>query len=593
MFAPPRDKRTDSIDEKIRLLQAARKGGRHDVAMSLAESIKDSLAHDHQTRDVERKADLPPGSSRPIGELPGPWRTWARGWAHFKAFSLSEVVGIAREDEPFEFTTACRSDQASDLGREIRVARITSADGVLHEVICQVHDERVRGAERSCRVVIPAEVEAHRSTVYLLFHGNPAAGRPRYVSDLNVEGSGYALDISNAHYHARLSRQMGQLERLTYRREHGLELYAGGKGHGEPPTIDWGHDYVDEEGFQKLRIRNWARCPNHEVVRGPLVTRVRIWGFPHSPVHPVYTPSRLHVDVTYTFLAGEPYFVKESRMEAVRDLRISALRDDEWVFSGYSFTDLLWIDSSGKLHEGPVPQNQAEKLWGVGFRHRQSRDAFVALRLEHRAENYDDLRHGGVPTLNYDGHGQLWSRYPAGNSSLKAGAALLQRNAYLLLEYPEENAAREIEMTRHRLLNTLELMSQDAAPTPGNATASGSLARAGETAESVPLKNAIWDALKQVRDEQLYKIDANIVDLGLVYDVRVRTDVAEITVTMPHRGRPVHDFLVSRGGGRVEDGIRERISKIDGIRDVVVHRTWEPPWTVQRLSPRGREMLGM
>ena len=52
---------------------------------------------------------------------------------------------------------------------------------------------------------------------------------------------------------ARLSRQMGQLERLISRREHGLELYAGGKGHGEPPCIDWAHDYVDQGGFQKLR----------------------------------------------------------------------------------------------------------------------------------------------------------------------------------------------------------------------------------------------------------------------------------------------------------------------------------------------------
>jgi len=160
---------------------------------------------------------------------------------------------------------------------------------------------------------------------------------------------------------------MGQLERLNSRREHGLELYAGGKGHGEPPSIDWAHDYVDLGNFQKLRIKNWARCPNFEVEIGPLMVRCRRWGFPHSPLHPLFTPSRIHVDQTYSFYAGLPLFFKQGRMEAIQDVTVEAMRDDEWVFSGYSFTDLLWIDRAGKLREGPVTREAANDLWGVGF----------------------------------------------------------------------------------------------------------------------------------------------------------------------------------------------------------------------------------
>ena len=213
----------------------------------------------------------------------------------------------------------------------------------LVEVPSQVYAERRRGKERTCHVVFPADVPLHGAAHYLIFHGNRYAELPDYSTDLTVSGEGYGLDISNAHYVARLSRQMGQLERLTYGREHGLELYAGGKGHGEPPTIDWAHDYVDGDGFQKLRVKDWSRCPNYEVVRGPLCVRVRRWGFPQSPVHPLFTPSRIHMDLTYVFWAGLPYFVKESRIDAVRDVDISAMRDDEWVFSGYSFTDTLWL----------------------------------------------------------------------------------------------------------------------------------------------------------------------------------------------------------------------------------------------------------
>jgi metal-sulfur cluster biosynthetic enzyme len=326
------------------------------------------------------------------------------------------------------------------------------------------------------------------------------------------------------------------------------------------------------------------------VTAGPLCVHVRRWGFPHSPVHPLFTPSRMHIDQTYVFYAGLPYFLKEGRFDTIKDLQIEAMRDDEWVFSGYSFTDTLWIDSTGKLHEGSVPAEHADKLWGVGFFHRDSRDAFIALWLEHAAENFDALRHSGAPTLHYPGHGQLWSRYPAHGARLQGGTSIRQKNAYLVAAYPQRNPAEEIQRLRHQLCNALELRTDKLASIK-NAKATGALARLGETAETAPLKPAIWKTLRQVTDEQLYKIDANIVDMGYVYDVRVRNGVVYVLVTMPHRGRPMYNFLVTQGGGRVKEGIRERLLKLAGIRDVVVEFTWNPPWTAARLADSARRAL--
>ena len=584
--------RTDTVEEKLRLLQSAYGSGRHDLAMSLAESIKDTLSFIRQTESGARKQQLEAGKHAAVETLPEPWARWADGWKYYKYAALFEEVGIARSREPLELTVSFPASQTTDLQREVRVARVDDEEKSLREVVSQIQGERRNGDERVCRIVVPAEVAPHGSALYLIFYGNPFAELPDYATDLRVSGEEYRLDISNVHYIARLSRQMGQLERLTYRRQHGLELYAGGKGHGEPPTIDWAHDYVDEGGFQKLRVKNWSRCPNHEVVRGPLCVTVRRWGFPHSPVHPIFTPSRMHVDVTYTFYAGVPYFFKESRMEAIKDLSIEAMRDDEWVFSGYSFTDRVWIDSRGKLHEGAVPPEHAEDLWGVGFFHRESRDAFLALWLEHRAENFPGIQHGGAPTLHYDGHGQLWSRYPANKTRLKAGAAFLQKNAYLVSPYPRQGAAAQVETLRHRLLHPPEV-STDPLPRVTGARSAGSLGRPGETALTAPLKPAIWDALRQVRDEQLYKVDANIVDLGLVHDVRVRGGTVHVIITTPHTGRPVYEFYVSQGGGRVEEGIRERVRRLEGVRDVVVSHSTNPPWTVARLTDDGRKALGL
>ena len=96
-----------------------------------------------------------------------------------------------------------------------------------------------------------------------------------------------------------------------------------------------------------------------------------------------------------------------------------------------------------------------------------------------------------------------------------------------------------------------------------------------------------------MKDEQLYSVEANIVDLGYIYDVRVRDGVVHVVVTMPHRGRPVYDFLVTKGGGRVEEGIRERLLRLDGVREVVVHFTWEPAWDAHRMTDAARKTLGL
>ncbi|MBI2825238.1 MAG: hypothetical protein HYX69_11190 [Planctomycetia bacterium] len=593
MTIPRYEDHTDSVTAKLALLKASYEAGRFDVAMSLAESIKDGLDYERQVRGVAGEPQVAADAFTPVEQLPPALAKWARGWSFSKPLTLFETVDIARTAEPVDVGIAFRADQVTDVGRETRVARWDAPARQLREVRSQIYGVSRRGKEIRARLAFFADVDAHESAQYLVFFGNPNAQLPDYPSDLRVQGDGYGLDIANEHYRAGLSRQSGQLNRIIYAREHGLELYAGGKGHGEPPDVDWGHDYVDQGGFQKMRMRNGPRPPNYEVVRGPLSVQVRRWGFPYSPVHPIFTPSRVHMDVTYTFYAGLPYFMKQGRFDVVKDVEIEAMRDDEWVFSGYSFTDMVWIDSAGRLHEGAVPQEQIDALWGVGFMNRTSRDAFIALRLAHEATGIA-IPHGGPPSMHYAGHGQLWSRYPASRpTTLPAGTSIRQKNAYLVTPYPQDDAAGQIEQTRHRLLNPLEFRAEMPMSFAGAAEGALPLARPGETPETAPLKPAIWKALREVRDEQFYTVDANVVDMGYVYDIRERNGTVRVTITMPHRGRPVYQFLASQGGGRVSEGIRERLLKLASVRDVVVDFTWDPPWTSARLSDAGRVAMGL
>jgi hypothetical protein len=82
-----------------------------------------------------------------------------------------------------------------------------------------------------------AHTGAHQKQTYFVFYGNQDAELPEYPTDLVTTGEGFGLDIENQFYKASLSRQMGQLERLTLKREHGMELFSGAKDMASHPVL--------------------------------------------------------------------------------------------------------------------------------------------------------------------------------------------------------------------------------------------------------------------------------------------------------------------------------------------------------------------
>lgn len=98
-------------------------------------------------------------------------------------------------------------------------------------------------------------------------------------------------------------------------------------------------------------------------------------------------------------------------------------------------------------------------------------------------------------------------------------------------------------------------------------------ARAGETA-------SLWAALREVRDPEL---PVSLVDLGLIYDVRIDGTTAHVDLTFTATACPCMDFI--------REDIRERLLREPGIDDVEIHVVWDPPWTVERMTPEGREAL--
>ena len=586
--------RTDAFAEKMKLLEAAWQRKDFRLARALAHSLRTTIVQAQAEEESPGTPLVGAASFAPVASLPAAWQTWAHGWSYCKALTLEETISLARSTEPVEVLLSFAAEQVTSLAREVRVAQV--AEGRLREVPCQVHGEVRRGRERLCQLLFMADSLALQKQTFLVFYGNPDAELPEYPTGLVTTGEGFGLDIENEFFKASLSRQMGQLERLTLKREHGLELFSGGEGHGEPPGIDWAHDYVDSGNFQKLRISMWEACPDYEVIRGPLCTIIRRWGFPYSPVHPVFSPSRLNIAIEYRFYAGLPWFHKIGSMQAVKSFEAEALRDDEWVFSGNSFTDKVWMGPDGKLRTGEVDPLQAENLWGLGFFNRESQDAFIALFLEHRAEGLPELRHSGAPTLAYRWHGQLWSRGPLPFKQVPAGAVLHEKNAYVVLPFKKADGPGMIEGLRQRLMKPLVAAVADV---PNEVTAeqgAQGLARPGEAGDSPISKRILWDALRDCKDAQLYTADINVVDLGLVYDLRVRGDVVHLIMAMPHRGRPRLGYF-THGSVSVHPTfslpVRERLMKVPGVRQVVVDQSWEPGWSSNQLTDEGRRKLGL
>ncbi|ABS64863.1 FeS assembly SUF system protein [Parvibaculum lavamentivorans DS-1] len=101
--------------------------------------------------------------------------------------------------------------------------------------------------------------------------------------------------------------------------------------------------------------------------------------------------------------------------------------------------------------------------------------------------------------------------------------------------------------------------------------------------EIAQLTDDIIAALKTVYDPE---IPVDIYELGLIYKVDISDDrdvVVDMTLTAP--GCPVAGTMPIM----VEDAVRT----VEGIADVRVNMTFDPPWDPSRMSDEARVALNM
>jgi probable FeS assembly SUF system protein SufT len=97
----------------------------------------------------------------------------------------------------------------------------------------------------------------------------------------------------------------------------------------------------------------------------------------------------------------------------------------------------------------------------------------------------------------------------------------------------------------------------------------------------------VWDTLRTCYDPE---IPVNIVDLGLVYDLRIDRLPAgsskvsvKMTLTAPGCGM----------GATIAGDAQQKLLYLPGVEEADVEIVWDPPWHQSMITADGRRILGL
>ncbi len=93
-------------------------------------------------------------------------------------------------------------------------------------------------------------------------------------------------------------------------------------------------------------------------------------------------------------------------------------------------------------------------------------------------------------------------------------------------------------------------------------------------------KEDVYAALKDVHDPE---IPVNIVDLGLVYDVKIIDDWVGVKMTLTSPGCGLADQIANM--------VRQKVSSLPGVSDADVRLVWQPQWNPSMMSEEAKKKV--
>jgi FeS assembly SUF system protein len=92
----------------------------------------------------------------------------------------------------------------------------------------------------------------------------------------------------------------------------------------------------------------------------------------------------------------------------------------------------------------------------------------------------------------------------------------------------------------------------------------------------------VLEALKTVYDPE---IPINVVDLGLVYEVKVNGGNIYVQMTLTAPGCGMGPHIAQQAEWAVAD--------VEGVEDVQIEMVFDPPWSPDRISEEAKAQLGL
>lgn len=94
-------------------------------------------------------------------------------------------------------------------------------------------------------------------------------------------------------------------------------------------------------------------------------------------------------------------------------------------------------------------------------------------------------------------------------------------------------------------------------------------------------RDEVLAVLRTVEDPEL---GMDIVDLGLLYEVEIENSTAKVRYSLTSMGCPA--------GPLIAQDIDGAVRQVEGIEDVELELTFDPPWTPDRMSDDAKFILG-
>ena len=122
---------------------------------------------------------------------------------------------------------------------------------------------------------------------------------------------------------------------------------------------------------------------------------------------------------------------------------------------------------------------------------------------------------------------------------------------------------------------------------PGPMVEEGFIARAGEPFSGggpVASKDELVAAISTVYDPE---IPVNIYELGLIYELEIDQNDGSVAIlmTLTAPGCPVAGILPGQ--------VAEAVAGVEGVGEVAVTLTWDPPWEKEMMSEDAKLALGI